>query len=68
MARWYFYDLLQDCSDLSALAMELLQSCIKPSIYSWFRIVNDVEDMTQIEPLQKHSVWSKPLINKKMMR
>ena len=28
----YINDLVQDCSNSSALAMELLQSCIKPSI------------------------------------
>ena len=27
-------DLVQDCSNSSALAMELLQSCTKPSIWS----------------------------------
>ena len=27
----YFNDLVQDCSNSSALAMELLQSCTKPS-------------------------------------
>ena len=27
--------LVQDCSNSSALAMELLQSCTKPSIYVW---------------------------------
>ena len=31
---WYHIDgLVQDCSNSSALAMELLQSCTKPSIY-----------------------------------
>ena len=29
-------DLLQDCSNSSALAMELLQSCTKPSTSWWF--------------------------------
>ena len=28
--------LVQDCSNSSALAMELLQSCTKPSTYSWW--------------------------------
>ena len=33
-ARWYYIDgLVQDCSISSALAMEILKSCIKPSIY-----------------------------------
>ena len=30
----YIDGLVQDCSNFSALAMELLQSCTKPSIYS----------------------------------
>ena len=30
---WYIDGLDQDCSNSSALAMELLQSCTKPSIY-----------------------------------
>ena len=40
-ARWtsfphgYIDGLVQDCSNSSALAMELLQSCIRPSIYSF---------------------------------
>ena len=29
----HFDDLVQDCSNSSALAMELLQSCTKPSIW-----------------------------------
>ena len=29
----YLYGLVQDCSNSSALALELLQSCTKPSIY-----------------------------------
>ena len=35
---WLNYDidgLVQDCSNSIALAMELLQSCTKPSIYVW---------------------------------
>ena len=31
--KCYIHDLAQDCSSSSALAMELLQSCTKPSIY-----------------------------------
>ena len=30
-------DLVQDCSNSSVLAMELLQSCIEPSIYEHIR-------------------------------
>ena len=30
--------LAQDCSNSSALAMELMQSCAKPSIWSWDRL------------------------------
>ena len=30
----YIDGLVQDCSIFSALAMEILQSCTKPSIYS----------------------------------
>ena len=33
--------LVQDCSNSSALAMELLQSCIKPSIFAWRQFDND---------------------------
>ena len=29
----YIYGLVQDCSNASAWALELLQSCTKPSIY-----------------------------------
>ena len=29
--RWYIDGLVQDCGNSSALAMELLQSCIEPS-------------------------------------
>ena len=37
MSQWFVYDyeidgLVQDCSDSSALALELLQSCTKPLI------------------------------------
>ena len=31
--QWHLNGLVQDCSNSSALAMELLQSCTKPSIY-----------------------------------
>ena len=31
---WHFYGLAQDCSNSSALAMELLQSCTKPFVLS----------------------------------
>ena len=31
----YINGLVQDCSNSSALAMELLQSCTKPSIWYW---------------------------------
>ena len=31
---WYTNGLVQECSNSSALAMELLQSCTKPSIHS----------------------------------
>ena len=31
----YIDGLLQDCSNSSALAMELLQSCTKPLIYTF---------------------------------
>ena len=30
--NWYIDDLVLDCSNSSALAMELLQFCVKPSI------------------------------------
>ena len=33
MHQIYIDGLVQDCSNSSALAMELLQSCTKPSIY-----------------------------------
>ena len=32
---WYFDGLVQDCSNSIANALELLQSCTKPSISSW---------------------------------
>ena len=35
---WHIYGLTQDCSNSSALAMELLQSCAEPSIYSTWNI------------------------------
>ena len=35
---FYFDGLVQDCSNSSALAMELPQSCTKPSIYYFYRI------------------------------
>ena len=34
----YFDDLVHDCSNSSALAMELLQSCTKPSIWCLFQL------------------------------
>ena len=40
----YFDALVQDCSNSSALAMELLQSCTKPSFCAWmdgFEIIFD---------------------------
>ena len=30
--------LVQDCSNSSALAMELMQSCVKPSLYGMIQI------------------------------
>ena len=33
---WYFDGLVQDCSNSSELAMELLQCCTKPSIYFFY--------------------------------
>ena len=36
---WYIYGLVQDCSNSSALAMELLQSCTKPSIYKHVKYI-----------------------------
>ena len=34
-AAFHIDGLVQDCSNSSALAMELLQSCTKPSIFPW---------------------------------
>ena len=34
MAKYYIDSLVEDCINSSALAMELLQSSTKPSIYS----------------------------------
>ena len=34
--------LVQDCSHSSALAMELLQACIKPLIYTWNYTCNNI--------------------------
>ena len=36
--KLYIHSLVQDCSISSALAMEILQSCTKPSIYSYQNI------------------------------
>ena len=36
----YINGLVQDCSNSTALAMELLQSCTKPSISSSYQIIN----------------------------
>ena len=41
-----FYGLVQDCSNSSALAMELLQSCSKPSMY-----------LQQSSPIQDFTHW-----------
>ena len=40
----YFNGLVQDCSNSSALAMELRQSCSKPSIYTWQSLSWILED------------------------
>ena len=42
--NYYFDGLVQDCSNSSALAMELLQSCAKPS--TWWR--HDVETLSAL--------------------
>ena len=40
----YIDDLVQDCSNSSALAMELLQSCAKPLIWQWWLKVSILKD------------------------
>ena len=37
VVRWYISGLMQDCSISSAFALEILQSCTKPSIWQWPR-------------------------------
>ena len=44
----YIDGLVQDCSNSSALAMELLQSCTKPSICAWLEI-------KLLQPLHVHN-------------
>ena len=48
----YIDGLVQDCSNSSALAMELLQSCAKPSIYACtdFWIVYDFTETEYFFP------------------
>ena len=41
MGQVYIGGLVQDCSNSSALAMELLQSCTKPSIWCWRQLLLD---------------------------
>ena len=48
-ACYYIDSLVQDCSNSSALAMELLQSCTKPSIY---RTPMTVEYTPKFEPIK----------------
>ena len=45
---WYIYGLVQDCSNSSALAMEWLQSCTKPSIYDLPLSLNSIHQLTQL--------------------
>ena len=56
--------LVQDCSNSSALAMELLQSCTKPSIYSQDRYSNCLPehfcDMSHMEHYYIYTTdWTK---------
>ena len=46
----YIDGLVQDCSNSSALAMELLQSCTKPSIWNLFVLHETV--------VQSHSYYA----------
>ena len=52
LARNYFDAFVQDCSNASALAMELMQSCTKPSI--WYVIIDSLtlKDVVMILKLQ----------------
>ena len=51
----YINGLVQDCSNSSALAMELLQSCSKPSIYPF--IMSDY-DINQVMIVTSFYAWS----------
>ena len=41
---WYIHGLVQDCSISSALTVEILQFCTKPSIYYQLSMLNDLSD------------------------
>ena len=48
MCYYHFEGLLQDCSNSSALALELLQSCTEPSIwYNWYVFNNSLPEQRQ---------------------
>ena len=40
LMKEYIDGLAQSCSKSSALAMELLHSCTKPSVYEWYLILS----------------------------
>ena len=60
----WFDGLVQDCSNSSAVAMELLQSCTEPLSFMW---INDLVQlvMETLQSCSKPSIYtvSLPLIN-----
>ena len=55
---------VQDCSNSSVLAMALLQSCTKPSIWTpWIQLINlkETSQMYKLLPLRKWVHPFKPL-------
>ena len=57
LGAWYFDGLVQDCSNSSANALELLQSCTKPLIYSFdfFCVAVCATPPTLTPPLPAHT-------------
>ena len=57
MCRLSYIDgLVQDCSNSSALAMELLQSCTKPSICAVY-IQSEIYQLYPIFTVNVHEIW-----------
>ena len=54
--------LVQDCSNSSVLAVELMQSCTKPSIYVWDQHFNETHAKSLFNSIM-YTVYCLPIVN-----